>query len=228
MLDNVSGYEGSNGWINPISFLIPLDNQKPRIENARLFRDNNHDIDVTNNAILFGNIDILVDTEDHRINPNGSGNGYGTAPHKISWELFDSSNTLEINDGISFDQVPPNASANTVLGSASAWGVPNFEYWITHDPFQTPYDKYWNVRQLNSGTYNSNATCTENAKLKDHKVQIRVKSCDFNDSCTTLLLPSILDIINRQLQTLLASVSGEESVQAGWVFVAVKYRSYSV
>ena len=121
----------------------------PDIDEARLYRQgNNNGAHITNDLTLFGQIDVRVNVEDARINDNGTSNGFGVAPYIINWEVLDPTNTvLQAYRGLSFANVPTNASAPTLHGPNANWQTPNFEYWITNYAFNTPYDKYWNTLQ---------------------------------------------------------------------------------
>lgn len=197
-LTNITGFEEQNQtpWINPIGHLNPVDEVAPDIDEARLYRQgNNAGAHITDFSTLFGQIDIRVNVEDARINANGSGNIFGVAPYTINWEVIDLANTvLQTYDGLSFANVPTNASAQTVHGPNANWRTPNFEYWITNDAFNTPYDKYWNTLQLQGGAYNASAACPEQTLLPEgERVRVRVNACDFSNNCDHEMLPNAVD-----------------------------------
>ncbi len=197
-LTNITGFEEQNqtAWINPIGGLNPVDNVAPRIDEVRLYRQgNNISTHITNDLILFGQIDLRVNVEDARINADGTGNGFGVAPYTINYEVIDLTDTvLQTYVGLSFASVPTNASAPTLHGSNANWQTPNFEYWITNDAFSMPYDKYWNTLQLHGGAYNASAACPEQAVLPEgRRVRVRVNACDFSDNCNQEVLPNAID-----------------------------------
>lgn len=195
-LAGITGLEEQDGtpWINPIAHLNPVDNVAPDIDEARLYRQgNNNGAHITNDLTLFGQIDVRVNVEDARINADGTSNGFGVAPYIINYEVLDLTNTvLQTYPGLSFANVPTNASAPTVHGPNANWQTPNFEYWITNDAFNTPYDKYWNTLQLQGGAYDASAACTEQTILSEgQRVRVRVNACDFSNNCDQELLPNV-------------------------------------
>jgi len=197
-LTNITGFEEQNqtAWINPIGNLNPLDIVAPDIDEARLYRQgNNNGAHITNTLTLFGQIDLRVNVEDARVNADGTGNGFGVAPYTINWEVLDLTNTvLHAYTGLSFANVPTNASALTLHGPNANWQTPNFEYWITNDAFNTPYDKYWNTLQHQDGAYNASAACPEQALLPEgRRVRVRVNACDYSNNCDQELLPNTAD-----------------------------------
>lgn len=194
-LTNITGFEEQNqtAWVNPIANLNPVDNVAPDIDEVRLYRQgNNNGTHVTNDLTLFGKIDIRVNAEDARINANGTGTIFRVAPYIVNWEVLDINNiVIGTYPGLSFTNVPTNASAQTVHGPNARW-TPNAEseYWITNDAFNTPYDKYWNTVQQQGGAYNASAACPEQTFLPEgHRVRIRVNACDFSNNCDQELLP---------------------------------------
>lgn len=198
-LTNITGFEEQDGtpWINPIAHLNPIDNVAPDIDFVRLYRQgNNNGVHITNDLALFGQIDVLVNAEDARINADGTGTIFRNAPYSINWEVIDMNNTILFsNPGLSFANVPTNASALTVHGPNARWTPnANFEYWITNDAFTPPYDKYWNTLQLQGGAYNASAACPEQALLPEgQRIRVRVNACDFSNNCDQELLPNAAD-----------------------------------
>ena len=198
-LTNISGFEEQNNtpWINPIGHLNPVDVVAPDIDEVDLYRQGNNGARITNNPILSGQIDIFVNVEDARINADGTADGFALAPYTMNWEVLDLNNTvLQAYPGISFSNIPTNASAWTVHGPHANHNDPaNFEYWITNDAFNTPYDKYWNTLQLQGGAYNASAACPEQTALPEgQRVRIRVNACDFSNNCDQELLPNATSI----------------------------------
>ncbi|MEO0273024.1 MAG: T9SS type A sorting domain-containing protein [candidate division WOR-3 bacterium] len=194
-LTDITGFEEQDGtpWINPIGHLNPFDTVAPNIGGVRLYRQsNNKGAHITDSLVLFGQIDIWVNVEDARIDTNGSGRGFGIAPYSINWEVLTlTGDVLHTYDGLSFANVPTNASARTVHGPNADWSVPNFEYWITNDAYNRPYDKYWNTLQHQGEAYNASASCPEKTLLPEgQRVRVRVKACDFSNNCDYRLLPS--------------------------------------
>ncbi|MFN0216680.1 MAG: hypothetical protein ACKVT2_20670 [Saprospiraceae bacterium] len=194
-LTNITGFEEQNqtAWINPIGNLNPIDNVAPDIDEARLYRQgNNNGAHITNDLTLFGQIDVRVNVEDARINADGTSNGFGVAPYTINYEVIDLTNTvLQAYTGLSFTNVPTNASAPTLHSSNANWQTPNFEYWITNDAFNIPYDKYWNTLHLQGGAYDASAPCPEQTILPEgQRVRVRVNACDFSNNCDQELLPN--------------------------------------
>jgi hypothetical protein len=194
-LTNITGFEEQNQteWINPIGILNPLDNVAPDIDETRLYRQgNNNGAHITNDLTLFGKIDVRVNVEDARINADGTGSIFRVAPYSINWAVLDLTNAvLQTNTGLSFANVPSNASAPTLHGPNANWVVGSSEYWITNDAFNTPYDKYWNTLQQQGGAYDASAACPEQALLPEGgRVRVRVNACDFSNNCDQELLPS--------------------------------------
>jgi hypothetical protein len=200
LLGNITGFESTNiVWVNPITMLNPFaDNATPRVDWCRLYRDNNHNNNVTSNLILFGNIDILLNTEDARINANGSADGYAVAPYNMSYDLLNVSSEVTINNtsfrnvpSISFANVPGNVSAMTVHGPNAAHNPANFEYWLTHDAYQTPFDRYWNTRQMRNSDFDVSANYPWDCDIDEgKKLRIRANSCDRTQCAMSDILPT--------------------------------------
>jgi hypothetical protein len=199
----VGDQDPGNGWINRLNNLTPfVDNVAPHIDWVRLYRDG--DNTATNNIStdleLFEKIDILLNSEDNRIsatgghmNPLGTNNGFGNAPKIMNWEILDQDfAVLREFPGINFTNVPPNASALTVHGPAATWQTPNFEYWITHDPFNTPYDKYWNSRKMKNAAYHVSANYPWDCDINEGQMlKFRVYSRDGTTNIASVTLPTI-------------------------------------
>lgn len=225
-LTNITGFEEQNqtAWINPVAALNPLDNVAPDIDNALLYRQgNNNGAHITNFLTLYGQIDVRINVEDGRINPNGSNNGFGLAPYSMNWEVLDLNNTvLQTYTGLSFANVPSNASATTIHGPNSNWQTPNFEYWITNDAFNVPYDKYWNTLQQQGGAYNASAACPEQTLLPEGRsVRIRVNACDFTPNCDNELLPNaagsyVIDNFKPYLKKVTVKYGNTTVYEATW------------
>jgi len=199
VLANINGFEEQDGtpWINPIGHLNPVDNVAPDIDEARLYRQgNNNGAHITNDLTLFGKIDIRVNAEDARINADGTGTRFRVAPYSVNWEVLGLNNSvIETYPGLSFANVPTNASALTVHGPNARW-TPNAEseYWITNDAFNTPYDKYWNTLQQQAEAYNASAACPEQTLLPEgQRVRVRVNACDFSNNCDQEILPNAVN-----------------------------------
>jgi hypothetical protein len=227
-LSAITGFEEQDGtpWINPISHLNPIDNVIPEIDGTGLYRQgNNNGNHITNDLTLFGQIDVKVDVEDARINANGTSNGFGVAPYTINYEVLDLINTvMQTYPGLSFANVPPNASATTVHGPNANWGTPNFEYWITNDAFNIPYDKYWNTLQQQGGEYNASAACPEQTLLPEgQRVRLRVNACDYSNNCDQVLLPNrnatdnyVIDNFKPYLKKVTIKYGNETVYEAAW------------
>ncbi len=212
-----------NGWLNPISYLDPDDQSAPRIEFARIYSDNNHVNNITNQQIIYGKLDLIVNSEDQRINADGTGGGFGIAPFKMDCELL---NKFDQNiysfPGISFESVPTNNSAFIVHGPNADYNTPNFEYWITHDPFLKKYDRYFNIRQKLNSNYSESGNCPDQCQFKDGEVKLRITSKDFSNNSTQFVLPNanfhqyIIDNFQPYIESVTVLIDGINVYSASW------------
>lgn len=181
-------WEDGGIWINPLIGLTPfIDNQTPTINNVRLFRQGTND-DITSNLTLYGKIDVLFNGEDDGINANGSGNStYNLAPFQTFFSVDNNNGeNLDNHSGINFSNVPPNSSASSIFHSTA-----NQSYWITwitNDPFNSPYNKYWNSRKRNNGSYNNTTDIPTKNKLEGNKIKFHISTCDISN-CRGSVLP---------------------------------------
>jgi hypothetical protein len=192
-------YEDYNiGWVNPLnSYALGnlgnfQDTERPRIDYVRLYDDGGA-TERTNQPLLFGKLDILVNTEDAHTGENGAATGtFRNAPYLIDCSIFAVNNMnydVELNT-IPFQNVPPNASARAVLGPLANHYNGNSEYWVTHDAFNDPYDKYWNTRQRKGRNYNIDAQIPFQCQYPDGlSIRIRVTSNDAGGNSTERILP---------------------------------------
>jgi hypothetical protein len=129
----VNAYNNDNvNWINPLNNgLTPFqDNIDPEIDGVSLWRNGVNNQPITG-PLLYGEVDIMVNVEDPRVNEDGGNGGGGCAPYSINWEVVDvNNNVIRTFDGIMFDQVPQNYSAPIIFGPNTNFnGNPaNFEY----------------------------------------------------------------------------------------------------
>ncbi len=181
-------------WINPLLGLSPLvDNAAPRIDDLILFREGgNQATDLSNTLGVFGKYDVLVNTEDQRINTDGTGNGYANAPNSMHYKLINTSNVdITSYTGFDFSNVPPNASANSTFGVNSSHDPANFEYLLTSNPFQTPYNRYLNLRQTNNEIFSTSTDIPILARYKDGtEFKIKARACDAALNCVYDSIPN--------------------------------------
>ena len=140
-----------------------------------------------------------MDAEDFRVNSAGNNNGGGTAPYSFNWQLVDKDTSIiDSFHAYTFMDVPDNNAAIDVFGANSSWTTPNFEYFLTHDPFNTPYDRYWNVLQRTGTTSHViNARCPDEAIIED-TVGLRLMAVitDIQGNGDTSMLPTVYSIDN--------------------------------
>lgn len=184
-----TSWETGGIWINPINNLAPFsDSESPVIDWVRLYRQGTNN-NITSQLTLFGQIDVYLNSEDDGIDANGSPNTkYNLAPLTADFDIDDDSGTtIYAAVGIDFSNVPPNASANTIFHNTATSG--NWIASLTNDPFNTPYNKYWNSRKTLTGNYNNTADTPENTENEGKKIKFKISSCD-RFTCTSQVIPS--------------------------------------
>ncbi|MGB5024709.1 MAG: hypothetical protein WBO44_05125, partial [Saprospiraceae bacterium] len=218
---NVTSWEDA-GFINPIFTFNPVDNATPRIDFAKIYK-NDQTTELTSNSILYGKLDLLVNTEDEHITETGDGGGFSTSPLQIDFDIHLENNVILAHfDGIDFTNSPTNASALSVHGPGADCGVPNFEYWVTNDAFNTPYNKYLNLFQTSQSTYNVSSQCPSECMIPDGKIYFRFGARDHRNNEAEYRLPTannstyIIDNFQPYVQNVIVLIDNINVYDAGW------------
>jgi len=175
-------------WLNPMVDLSPFqDLSDPVIDRVELFRQGTN-LEITNELILYGQVDLLVSCEDDGINSDGTGNvNNNLAPMRAYFEVANEDETLFEHPGVDFGDIPSNNSAQTVFGDAAT--MSNWEVWLTNDPFNVPYNKYWNSRQTISGEYDITSDIPQLSRYEGENISFLIHSSDYDDNSDTERLP---------------------------------------
>ena len=218
---NVTNWE-DNGFINPIFTFNPVDNASPRIDFAKVYQYD-QTTELTSNSILYGKLDLLVNTEDEHITETGDGGGFRTSPLQVDFDIHSENGVLLAHfNGIDFTNSPTNASALTVHGPGADCGVPNFEYWITNDAFNAPYDRYLNLFQKRQSTWNVPSHCPSECMIQDGKIYFRFGSRDHRNNEAEYRLPIasnstyIIDNFQPYIQNVTVLINNVNIYNAGW------------
>lgn len=177
---NHDGNPNNNTCLNPLrpNGLTPFaECTAPVIENVTVYRQGTED-EVTDDP-YYGRYDISVRAYDPGVSPEGNPTGSRWGIYRIRLELLDGSDQLigQPIEYLAFDELPANTEINWAYaeGSVVQNGVPTvFIYWSTNDPFNTPYDKYWNTKQRKNCAFHVDARDEGEAVYKEGVVKIRV------------------------------------------------------
>ena len=139
----LTAWEAADTWVNPILSLEGfVDNGDPEIDEVNIYRQGDAGDELTDDATLFGKIDIKFDGEDPGIDTDGGITANNLAPLRAYFTLMDEDDEeIFEHEGINMREVPPNASANEVLANDAT--MAEWRVWLTHDPFNTPYERYF-------------------------------------------------------------------------------------
>jgi len=121
---------------------------------------------------LYGHIDLRVNTFDPRTSVTGDSAGGNCGIYKITIEFWQGGNL--IGDKIEYhiyNKIPPSP-VSLVYATGSTQSI--FLYWATNDPFNVPYDKYWNSNQRTGSDYTVNALIPSQALYPEGSMLIRV------------------------------------------------------
>ncbi len=108
-------------------------------------------IDGIAHRTVYDKIDIISRARDKKILSNGTGGDGNNGMNSLSYQIFNSSNTqtavTSSIENLNFNSVPPLDRAQYVFDNRSILGgVSRHVYILTNNPFNTPYDRFWNTR----------------------------------------------------------------------------------
>ncbi len=157
-----------NGALTPF-----IDAGAPEIDSITIYRQGTND--VVQPGTIYGQLDFAVQAHDPGVAADGTINNQSACGvYNISIEFRDSTDNL-IGQAISyliFDNIPDNGDINWAFATGS--NSSTFVYWATNDPFNEPYNKYWNTRQRENSNYNVDARYPGEALYGDGAIRIRV------------------------------------------------------
>lgn len=171
-------------WLNPLreGGLTPFDDfAQPIIHEARVYRQGTTtQLQGDSLVHLHGPVDVWVNARDHRTAASGDSvpGVYYCGVYQLSVEFR--RGETQIGNTIAYhiyDQCPSNASLGAAYAGGSSTSGPLL-YWATNDPFDRPYNKYWNTRQQTDEAYNVDAQFNADALYPDGPIEIRVIAAD--------------------------------------------------
>jgi len=184
--ENHLHFEEEDGAQNPlrVGALTPfVDTAKPVVEDVDFWKQGTSD-ELT--GALYGKVDLRVDAYDPRTSANGASAGHWCGIYRIKIEFW--SGGERIGDRIAhhiYNSIPPcNLSIVYASGSSST----NFLYWATNDPFNTPYNKYWNTKQRKGHDYTVDSPIAKEAMYGEGNLQILVIAEDIRGNADTMRL----------------------------------------
>lgn len=163
----------NKGGANPLrdGGLTPyVDKSSPTIVSVDFWKQSTPPEQLTGS--LYGHMDIRVNTYDTRTSATGDSAGGNCGIYKITIEFWQGGN--QIGDKIEYhiyDKIPSSA-VSLVYATGSTQSI--FLYWATNDPFNVPYDKYWNSNQRTGSDYTVNALIPSQALYPEGSMLIRV------------------------------------------------------
>lgn len=165
-------------WLNPLrkNALTPfVDSVAPYITKVRMVRDS---IMTPFTNSLFGKVDFIVDAFEGAINPDGTADTtLKCGVYKIGIIILNRAGN-PIGDTIKYhvyDRVP-SIPINQFYATGS--NSTKFLYIATNDPYNRPYNKYWNTRQKRGSSYNIDAFINDDALYSDGNMKIKIIAWD--------------------------------------------------
>jgi len=171
---SVPTWQVNTVWVNPVTDLGITDLGIRPADDLLIYREASTTSNLSTDDYLFGKIDVLINIEDYGINANGSINstsssGIRLAPASASFVVLDHDNgaMLYDNDIISFGaDLPANTTAATCFHSNATSS--DWQFYLTHNPYDSPNDRYWNSRRSSNGaSFSSSTDVPENAEYLD-------------------------------------------------------------
>jgi len=108
---------------------------------------NDSEINGIRYRIIGNKVDLVLNADDTRLNPQGQSPGVGAvAPYKLDYQILDAAaNPIgdTIVDNLDFGKKLLNAHAGQVFGVSSNSG--NYNWIMTSHPSIAPADRYWNT-----------------------------------------------------------------------------------
>lgn len=186
-IKNITGphlhFEENDGGANPLRVggLTPyVDKSSPVIVSADFWKQG---ADEQLTGSLYGHIDIRVNTYDTRTSATGDSAGGNCGIYKITIEFWQGGNL--IGDKIEYhvyDRIP-SCAVSLVYATGSTQS--NFLYWATNDPFNEPYNKYWNSKQRSGSDYTVDALIPMQSLYPEGNMLIRVIAEDIRGNKAT-------------------------------------------
>ena len=176
-------FEEERGGYNPLRTggLTPfVDNTDPVIESVDFWAQG------TDNQLtgsLYGKVDLRVDAYDPRTSATGGNAGGHCGVYSIAIEFLKGGQ--RVGDRIAYhtyNRIPPSP-LNIVYATGSS--MSNFLYWATNDPFNEPYNKYWNTKQRSGQNYTVDARIPDEAMYPEGNLMIRVIVEDIRGNSAT-------------------------------------------
>lgn len=177
-------FSESYGGVNPLRIdgLTPyVDKSSPTIVSVDFWKQSATPEQLTGS--LYGHMDIRVNTYDTRTSATGDSAGGNCGIYKITTEFWQGGN--QIGDKIEYHIYNKIPSSAVSLVYATGSTQSNFLYWATNDPFNVPYDKYWNSKQRSGSDYTVDALIPMQALYPEGSMLIRVIAEDIRGNKAT-------------------------------------------
>lgn len=179
--NTLTSFKPADNWINPLrkNGLTPYEDNASPVINGFVMYQNGTETDMEGR--IFGKVDIVIDAFDPAVNSDGSANNnYNCGIYKIVIQFLNSKGEEISNSKIEYFSgfsKMPNCSPKEMYASGS--NSETFLYIATNDPFNSPYDKYWNSRQKRGQPYNVDAMFPNEAKFAEGGLKIKVTVYDY-------------------------------------------------
>lgn len=244
---NIGRIESTNDidWINYISDVGRSGAATPVIHDAILYRQPiKIGEDITTNPTKLNDIPKLYGKYDILLNSTEKTSIATLAPYKMEYKVNDNyGNILKDWSGIEFEKVPLKITAKKVMGLKSNHKNKEFEYVITNNPFQDPFDRFLNFREHE--LYGVTTNWPLKTKYKDGTpIRLWVRSCNEYNTCDTkMIIPSSTGIYevdnfqpyiakvnvkfaNRELYTLKRIEASSLAENTGFLKNVIEKRSF--
>jgi hypothetical protein len=180
-------FQEAGGQANPLrqGGLTPyVDNNTPAISGVTFFYDGTSNPVTTN---IYGHLDIQVNAYEPRTGADGGNAGGAIGIYKLMVQFWQNGAQVGSSIQYQFDGIP-SAPVTAVYGPGSTDSI--FLYWATNDPFNQPYNKYWNTKQMAGSAYNVDAPINAQALYKDGNLQILIIASDIQGNAVTYTIGS--------------------------------------
>uniref|UniRef100_A0A7C4U901 T9SS type A sorting domain-containing protein n=1 Tax=candidate division WOR-3 bacterium TaxID=2052148 RepID=A0A7C4U901_UNCW3 len=166
---------------------------------------------------LYNKVDILSEAYDPRTASNGSGAGGNCGIYRIKAEFIQNRQIIGEIEHIRFDQFP-SAPITTIYGEGSCTG--RNIYWVTNDPYNMPYNKFWDTKVDNN---NTEAIINSQSKYKDGEYIVKVIAYDIDNNCDSLSEDVLLDNFLPYVSKVEIKQEGEIRYEGEWSKIPLSY-----
>lgn len=132
---------------------------------------------------LYGHIDMRVNAYDSRTSATGESAGGNCGIYKVYIEFWQGGNQIGSKIEYHTHNRIPTSTVSLVYAPGSTQS--NFLYWATNDPFNIPYDKYWNSKQRIGADYTQDALIPMQSLYPEGNMLIRVIAEDIRGNKAT-------------------------------------------